>query len=129
MRAGRAGTPSFFYLLSREFPGRTHLHDQRSYDPVWVAQFPTCREVVPRHPIALHIKGMLSILTLYHGTAVLKWPLLLPAAHRYLSYALNPDYIRKQDATSTIISIASNAAGQTLAWDFVRSNWKKLFEE
>lgn len=49
--------------------------------------------------------------------------------NRYLSYALNPDYIRKQDATSTIISIASNAAGQTLAWDFVRSNWKKLFED
>lgn len=61
--------------------------------------------------------------------AVLKWPLPLPAAHRYLSYTLNPEYIRKQDATSTIISIASNVAGQSLVWDFVRSNWKKLFEE
>lgn len=60
---------------------------------------------------------------------VLKWPLPLPAVHRYLSYTLNPDYIRKQDATSTIISIASNVAGQSLVWDFVRSNWKKLFEE
>lgn len=49
--------------------------------------------------------------------------------NRYLSYTLNPDYIRKQDATSTIISIASNVAGQTLVWDFVRSNWKKLFED
>lgn len=49
--------------------------------------------------------------------------------NRYLSYTLNPDYIRKQDATSTIISIANNVVGQTLVWDFVRSNWKKLFED
>ncbi|XP_052016126.1 aminopeptidase N [Apodemus sylvaticus] len=49
--------------------------------------------------------------------------------NRYLSYTLNPDYIRKQDATSTIISIASNVVGQPLVWDFVRSNWKKLFED
>lgn len=49
--------------------------------------------------------------------------------NRYLSYTLNPDYIRKQDATSTIISIADNVVGQTLVWDFVRSNWKKLFED
>ena len=52
-----------------------------------------------------------------------------PAAHRYLSYTLNPDYIRKQDTTSTITSIASNVAGHPLVWDFVRSNWKKLFEK
>lgn len=49
--------------------------------------------------------------------------------NRYLSYTLNPDYIRKQDATSTIVSIANNVVGQTLVWDFVRSNWKKLFED
>ncbi|XP_023581504.1 aminopeptidase N [Trichechus manatus latirostris] len=49
--------------------------------------------------------------------------------NRYLSYTLNPDLIRKQDATSTINSIASNAVGQTLVWDFIRSNWKKLFED
>ncbi|XP_034376252.1 aminopeptidase N [Arvicanthis niloticus] len=49
--------------------------------------------------------------------------------NRYLSYTLNPDYIRKQDATNTIINIASNVAGQSLVWDFVRSNWKKLFED
>ncbi|CAH7340748.1 aminopeptidase N [Phodopus roborovskii] len=48
--------------------------------------------------------------------------------NRYLTYTLNPDYIRRQDATSTIISIANNVAGQSLVWDFVRSNWKKLFE-
>ncbi|XP_057579852.1 aminopeptidase N [Hippopotamus amphibius kiboko] len=49
--------------------------------------------------------------------------------NRYLSYTLNPDLIRKQDATSTINSIASNVVGQSLAWDFVRSNWKKLFQD
>ncbi|XP_074210021.1 aminopeptidase N [Camelus bactrianus] len=49
--------------------------------------------------------------------------------NRYLSYTLNPDLIRKQDATSTINSIASNVIGQPLAWDFVQSNWKKLFQD
>lgn len=49
--------------------------------------------------------------------------------NRYLSYTLNPNLIRKQDATSTITSIASNIIGQSLAWDFIRSNWKKLFED
>ncbi|XP_075413562.1 aminopeptidase N [Tenrec ecaudatus] len=49
--------------------------------------------------------------------------------NRYLSYTLNPDLIRKQDATSTISSIASNVIGQDLVWNFVRSNWKKLFED
>ncbi|KAL0619707.1 Aminopeptidase N [Plecturocebus cupreus] len=49
--------------------------------------------------------------------------------NRYLSYTLNPDLIRKQDATSTIISIANNVIGQTLVWDFVQSNWKKLFND
>ncbi|KAM5176502.1 aminopeptidase N [Callospermophilus lateralis] len=49
--------------------------------------------------------------------------------NRYLSYTLNPDYIRKQDAVSTITSITNNVIGQTLVWDFVRSNWKKLFED
>lgn len=49
--------------------------------------------------------------------------------NRYLSYTLNPDFIRKQDATSTIISIANNVIGQSLAWDFIQSNWKKLFQD
>lgn len=49
--------------------------------------------------------------------------------HRYLSYTLNPELIRKQDVISTLSSIASNVIGQSLAWDFIQSNWKKLFEE
>uniref|UniRef100_A0A671E867 Aminopeptidase n=1 Tax=Rhinolophus ferrumequinum TaxID=59479 RepID=A0A671E867_RHIFE len=48
---------------------------------------------------------------------------------RYLSYTLNPELIRKQDATSTIIAVAGNVVGQSLAWNFIQSNWKKLFED
>ncbi|XP_051740471.1 alanyl (membrane) aminopeptidase b, tandem duplicate 1 [Ctenopharyngodon idella] len=49
--------------------------------------------------------------------------------NRYLSYTLNATLIRKQDATSTIISIASNVVGQSLAWDFVRANWEYIFNQ
>ncbi|NXD31046.1 AMPN Aminopeptidase, partial [Spelaeornis formosus] len=48
---------------------------------------------------------------------------------RYLEYTLDPTKIRKQDATSTINSIASNVVGQSLAWDFVRGNWRKIFSQ
>ncbi|XP_045680750.1 aminopeptidase N [Phyllostomus hastatus] len=48
---------------------------------------------------------------------------------RYLRYTLNSTLIRKQDASSSIISIANNVMGQTLAWNFVQANWKKLFED
>ncbi|XP_053722213.1 aminopeptidase Ey-like [Synchiropus splendidus] len=49
--------------------------------------------------------------------------------NRYLTYCLDPQKIRKQDATSTIVYIASNPAGQSLAWDFVRANWNHLFND
>ncbi|XP_051808613.1 aminopeptidase N-like isoform X1 [Acanthochromis polyacanthus] len=49
--------------------------------------------------------------------------------NRYLEYTLNPDMIRKQDATSTIIYIANNVVGQTLAWDFVRARWEYIFNQ
>ncbi|XP_017592419.1 PREDICTED: aminopeptidase N [Corvus brachyrhynchos] len=48
---------------------------------------------------------------------------------RYLEYTLDPTKIRKQDATSTINSIASNVVGQPLAWDFIRGNWRMLFSQ
>lgn len=48
---------------------------------------------------------------------------------RYLQYTLDPKKIRKQDATATINSIASNVVGQPLAWDFIRGNWKILFSQ
>ncbi|XP_075362623.1 aminopeptidase N isoform X1 [Mycteria americana] len=49
--------------------------------------------------------------------------------NRYLQYTLDPSKIRKQDATATINSIASNVVGQPLAWDFIRGNWKMLFSQ
>uniref|UniRef100_A0A673I072 Aminopeptidase n=1 Tax=Sinocyclocheilus rhinocerous TaxID=307959 RepID=A0A673I072_9TELE len=48
---------------------------------------------------------------------------------RYLGYTLDASMIRKQDATSVIVYIASNPDGQTLAWDFVRKNWVYMFTE
>ncbi|NXS15014.1 AMPN Aminopeptidase, partial [Neodrepanis coruscans] len=48
---------------------------------------------------------------------------------RYLEYTLDPTKIRKQDATSTINSIASNVVGQPLAWDFIRAKWRMLFTQ
>uniref|UniRef100_A0A673NCL0 Aminopeptidase n=1 Tax=Sinocyclocheilus rhinocerous TaxID=307959 RepID=A0A673NCL0_9TELE len=57
--------------------------------------------------------------------ACTKVPWLL---NRYLEYTMNPEKIRKQDATSTIGYIASNIIGQPLAWDFVRANWDYFFQ-
>uniref|UniRef100_U3FZS8 Aminopeptidase n=4 Tax=Micrurus TaxID=8634 RepID=U3FZS8_MICFL len=48
---------------------------------------------------------------------------------RYLEYTLDSSLIRRQDATSTINSIASNVVGQPLVWDFVRRNWRTLFQQ
>ncbi|XP_069580456.1 aminopeptidase N-like [Brachyistius frenatus] len=55
-----------------------------------------------------------------------KQPWLL---NRYLEYTLNPDLIRKQDATSTIVYIANNVVGQSLAWDFIRARWSYIFTQ
>lgn len=49
--------------------------------------------------------------------------------NRFLDYTLDPNKIRKQDATSTIGAIASNVVGQPLAWNFVRARWEYLFNE
>ncbi|XP_062277573.1 aminopeptidase Ey-like [Scomber scombrus] len=48
---------------------------------------------------------------------------------RYLSYALDPARIRKQDVASVITSVASNRVGQSLAWNFVREQWKYMFTQ
>uniref|UniRef100_A0A672FXT9 Aminopeptidase n=1 Tax=Salarias fasciatus TaxID=181472 RepID=A0A672FXT9_SALFA len=40
--------------------------------------------------------------------------------NRYLQYCLDPNKIRKQDASSTIVAIANSPIGQPLAWDFIR---------
>ncbi|XP_061532489.1 alanyl (membrane) aminopeptidase b, tandem duplicate 1 [Phycodurus eques] len=58
--------------------------------------------------------------------ACTKQPWLL---NRYLEYTLDPNMIRKQDATSTIVYIANNVIGQSLAWDFVRARWSYIFTQ
>ncbi|XP_029010285.1 alanyl (membrane) aminopeptidase b, tandem duplicate 1 isoform X2 [Betta splendens] len=58
--------------------------------------------------------------------ACTKEPWLL---NRYLEYTLNSTLIRKQDATSTIVLIANNVVGQSLAWDFIRARWSYIFTE
>uniref|UniRef100_A0A4W6G3L8 Aminopeptidase n=1 Tax=Lates calcarifer TaxID=8187 RepID=A0A4W6G3L8_LATCA len=63
---------------------------------------------------------------LMHALSCTKQPWLL---NRYLQYCLDPEKIRKQDATITIIYIASNPIGQPLAWDFIRANWNHIFNE
>ncbi|KAF0040873.1 aminopeptidase N [Scophthalmus maximus] len=55
-----------------------------------------------------------------------KQPWLL---NRYLEYTLDPKLIRKQDATSTIVYVANNVIGQSLAWDFVRDRWSYIFNQ
>lgn len=63
---------------------------------------------------------------LMYALSCTKQPWLL---NRYLEYCLDPDKIRKQDATATINYIAGNTVGQPLAWDFVRSQWDRLFND
>ncbi|XP_018553001.1 aminopeptidase Ey [Lates calcarifer] len=63
---------------------------------------------------------------LMHALSCTKQPWLL---NRYLQYCLDPEKIRKQDATITIIYIASNPIGQPLAWDFIRANWNHIFND
>ncbi|XP_045068708.1 aminopeptidase N-like isoform X2 [Coregonus clupeaformis] len=63
---------------------------------------------------------------LMYALACTRVPWLL---NRYLNYCLDPERIRKQDATVTIVYIAGNVVGQSLAWDFVRANWDHLFND
>ncbi|KAM7396134.1 hypothetical protein PAMP_019202 [Pampus punctatissimus] len=70
--------------------------------------------------LASEASKLMSALACTNNTQLLK---------RYLSYTLNPAMIRKQDATSVITSVASNRVGQSLAWDFVRAQWKYMFTQ
>ncbi|KAI1889465.1 hypothetical protein AGOR_G00163150 [Albula goreensis] len=63
---------------------------------------------------------------LMFALACTKEPWLLK---RYLEFALDPNKIRKQDATSTIVYIGSNVVGQPLAWDFVRERWEYIYTQ
>ncbi|XP_040925994.1 aminopeptidase N isoform X2 [Betta splendens] len=63
---------------------------------------------------------------LREAMACTKIPWLL---NRYLEYTLDPTKIRKQDATSTIQSVALNVVGMPLAWNFVRARWSYIFQQ
>ena len=48
---------------------------------------------------------------------------------RYLERAMTDEYgIRKQDVFRVFASISNNVQGRSIAFDFVRDNWKKLKE-
>ncbi|XP_074522479.1 aminopeptidase N-like [Halichoeres trimaculatus] len=63
---------------------------------------------------------------LMYALSCTKQPWLL---NRYLEYCLDPEKIRKQDATFTIVYIAGNPIGQPLAWDFIRANWAHIYND
>lgn len=48
---------------------------------------------------------------------------------RLLEYATDTAKIRRQDSISTILNVAGNSVGQSLAWDFIRSHWKTFREK
>ncbi|KAJ7999375.1 hypothetical protein DPEC_G00193750 [Dallia pectoralis] len=76
---------------------------------------------------------MLRNATVASEAAKLRWALTCTKVpwllNRYLEYCLDPAQIRKQDATSTISNIASNAVGMPLAWDFIRARWSYIYAE
>lgn len=49
--------------------------------------------------------------------------------NRLLDYAIDTTKIRRQDTISTILYVAGNSVGQSLAWDFIRSHWKTFREK
>ncbi|XP_063046293.1 aminopeptidase N-like [Engraulis encrasicolus] len=63
---------------------------------------------------------------LLYALSCTKIPWLL---NRYLQYSLDPDMVRKQDATFSIVYIAGNVIGQPLAWDFIRANWEYIYND
>uniref|UniRef100_A0A6Q2Y5S4 Aminopeptidase n=1 Tax=Esox lucius TaxID=8010 RepID=A0A6Q2Y5S4_ESOLU len=63
---------------------------------------------------------------LMYGLTCTREPWLI---QRYLTYCLDPEKIRKQDATFTMVYIAGNVVGQSLVWDFVRANWNYIYND
>ncbi|KAF3832215.1 hypothetical protein F7725_025880 [Dissostichus mawsoni] len=93
-----------------------------------------CRELIQRwygewmenpqlNPIHPNLKNTVYCHAIARG-GVEEWDF---AWKMYLEYTLDPTKIRKQDATSTIRSIAGNVVGMPLAWNFVRARWSYIF--
>ncbi|XP_064458599.1 putative aminopeptidase-2 [Ornithodoros turicata] len=62
---------------------------------------------------------------LLYGMAHVRSP---PLIHRYLTYAMNESYIRRQDFFSVLSFLAGNTVGRDIVWKFVRSKWDKLVQ-
>lgn len=63
---------------------------------------------------------------LMYALSCTKEPWLL---NRYLQYTIDPNLIRKHDASSAIVYIATNVIGQPLAWNFIRAKWQLINNE
>ncbi|KAF3832158.1 hypothetical protein F7725_025823 [Dissostichus mawsoni] len=71
---------------------------------------------------SMGVKGCRELIQRWYG----EW-MENPQLNPYLEYTLDPTKIRKQDATSTIRSLAGNVVGMPLAWNFVRARWSYIF--
>ncbi|XP_013400083.2 putative aminopeptidase-2 [Lingula anatina] len=49
--------------------------------------------------------------------------------NRYLEYSMDRKEVRQQDAVSVMANIAGNSIGKSMAWNFFRANWDKIFAE
>lgn len=47
--------------------------------------------------------------------------------NRLLAYSLNKDEIRVQDTITVISYVGNNVIGEPLAWQFLKDNWKELY--
>ncbi|KAM3925883.1 aminopeptidase N-like [Leptodactylus fuscus] len=60
------------------------------------------------------------------GLACSKEPWTL---NRLLDFSMDSTKIRRQDTITTITNVVNNVIGQNLAWDFVRANWGKIYQQ
>ncbi|XP_078386341.1 aminopeptidase N-like [Cetorhinus maximus] len=99
-------------LKSSVYCNAIALGDEKQWDFAW--------DVLQSTTIATEADKLRSAL------ACTEQPWLL---NRYLEYTLDSSKIRKQDATKTIVAIARNVIGQSLAWDFIRVKWKHIYQQ
>ncbi|XP_077505245.1 uncharacterized protein LOC144115007 [Amblyomma americanum] len=62
-------------------------------------------------------------INLLYGLAHVRSP---PLIHRYLAYAMNESYVRRQDFFSVLSFLAGNPVGRDIVWKFVRYKWDRL---
>jgi len=62
---------------------------------------------------------------LLYGLAQIREPWVL---HRFVNLAKNESYVRSQDFFSALSYIAGNPVGNSIVWDFLRSEWNYLVD-